>query len=232
MKKLTVLFGIIMLTTNISSADDLNTALNNFEDSVEDAEGNLYRTVKIGDQLWLADNLRSAKFQDGSKVKTGFIYDDDENNLLEFGRLYDWHDVSDQRNICPVGWKVASDEDWKSLEKTIGVPEDDLDTMGWRGDNDVGVTIKEAQPDSIFKKFDQSQVNRYNFFARPAGVKVKNWYLTQGMYTEFWTGTNATDKEAMARTLAYGWWNTHKGEIRRATLHKSYMFSVRCVKIR
>jgi len=152
--------------------------------------------------------------------------------LLEFGRLYDWDDVSDQRNICPVGWRVASDEDWKSLEKTIGVPEDDLDTMGWRGENDVGVTIKEAQSDSMCKTFDPSQINRTNFAARPAGVKVKNWYITQGMYTEFWTGTGATQEEAFARTLAYSWWNSHKGEIRRATLAKSYMFSVRCVKIR
>ncbi len=210
----------------ILSASDINVT----EGTVQDLEGNTYRTVKIGEQVWLAENLRSTKFQDGSKIKTAFIPDDDEHNLLKYGRLYDWHDVADERNICPIGWRVASDEDWKELEKTIGIPEGDLNKKGWRGDNDIAITLKEAQPDTLFKKFDQAQVNRYKFYASAAGVKLKRWYITQGMYTEFWTSSNATEKDAYNRTLVYSCWNTHKGEIRRTTISKDYMFSVRCVK--
>jgi len=62
-------------------------------------------------------------------------------------------------------------------------------------------------------------------------VKLGNWYVTQGMYTEFLTSSSASTKEAYARTLAYSWWNAHKGEIRRTTLSKNFMLSVRCVKI-
>lgn len=238
MKALIFVLGIGMLTPITSSANDENNlkssaqgAIQNAnQETVQDIDGNTYRTVKIGEQVWLAENLRVTKYQDGTKINTGFIPDDKKENLLKHGRLYDWHDVVDERNICPVGWRIASDDDWKALERSIGISESELDTHGWRGDNDVAITLKAEQPDTIFKRFDQSQVNKYQFSASPAGVKIGNWYLTQGMYSEFWTSSNASEKEAYARTLAYSWWNIHKGEIRREKLNKNYMFSVRCVK--
>lgn len=230
MKKLILSIGVFMLIPTMSSAIDINKELYKLEDTVQDMEGNTYRTVNIGKQVWLAENLRSTKFQDGSKIKTAFIPNDDEKNLLKYGRLYDWHDVSDERNICPVGWRVASDDDWKELEKTIGMPEEDLNKKGWRGDNDIAITLKEVQPDTTFRKFDQSNVNKYNFFARPSGIKWKRWYFTQGIYSEFWTSSDATAKDAYNRTLAYSWWNSHKGEIYRTSLSKNYMFAVRCIQ--
>ncbi len=230
MKKSFLLIAMLLLGTNMLIADEINQELHKLKGTVQDNEGNTYRTVTIGEQIWLAENLRSTMFQDGSKVKTGFIPDDEQGNLLKYGRLYDWHDVSNERNLCPVGWRVASDDDWKQLEKTIGVREEELNKEGWRGDHDVAITLKESQSNSICKTFDQAQVNQHKFFARPAGVKLNSWYITQGMYTEFWTSSDANQKEAFARTLAYSWWNTHKGEIRRETLNKTYMFSVRCVK--
>lgn len=219
-----------MSMSNSLSADNINQELNNPDDTVQDGEGNTYRTVKIGNQIWLAENLRSTRFQDGSKIPTAFIPNDDDDNLLRYGRLYDWHDVSDSRNICPVGWRVASDDDWKELERTIGMSEDDVHKKGWRGDNDLAIGLKENQPDTLLKKFDRSQINQYRFSARAAGIKWKNWYFTQGIYSEFWTGSEASEKDAFNRTLAYAWWNTHKGEIYRTSLSKTYMFSVRCIK--
>ncbi|WP_353499710.1 fibrobacter succinogenes major paralogous domain-containing protein [Vibrio chaetopteri] len=231
MKKLFLSIGVTMVLAATSSANDINSALNTLEGNVQDNEGNVYRTVQIGDQVWMAENLRSTKYQDGSKIKTAAIPKDDDSNLLKYGRLYDWHDVADERNLCPEGWRVATDEDWKELERTIGMSEEDIGKDGWRGDNDIAIQLKESQPDSLFKSFDQSQVNKQNFFARPAGVKWKGFYITQGVYTEFWTGTKAKDDKAFIRTLAYSWWNPHKGEIRRTTSSKDYMFSVRCIKV-
>lgn len=230
MNKFILSIGALMLISAMSSANDINTELNKLEDTVQDVEGNSYRTVKIGNQVWLAENIRSTKFQDGSKIRTAFIPSDDEKNLLKYGRLYDWRDVSDERNICPVGWRVASDDDWKELEKTIGMHEEDINKKGWRGDNDIAITLKEAQPDTAFRKFDQSKVNKYNFFARASGIKWKRWYIAQGLYTEFWTSSDATEKDAYNRTFAYSWWNLHKGEIYRTSLSKDYMFAVRCIK--
>lgn len=234
MKELIFIMGIIMASTGFSSAKNINSKLEeskeNIEGTVHDNDGNKYRTVKIGEQIWLTENLRSTTFQNGEKVSTGFSPDEEKNNLLTYGRLYDWNDVADQRNICPKGWRVATDNDWKALEKAIGISETEVNKDGWRGENDIAITLKAKQPDTLFKKFKQSQVNKTNFSATPAGVKLGNWYLTKGMYTEFWTSSSVTEKEAYARTLAYSWWNSHKGEIRRARLKKSYMFSVRCVK--
>ncbi|MFY0641226.1 MAG: fibrobacter succinogenes major paralogous domain-containing protein [Bermanella sp.] len=223
MKAFIFLMGSFIFMQATSFAGDMG--------NVQDADGHVYRTVKIGDQMWLAENLRTTRFQDGTSVSTGFIPEDDKHNFLKYGRLYDWCDVTDTRNICPVGWRVASDDDWKALEKTIGISESELDQQGWRGKNDIAITLKAEQPNTLFKDFDQAQVNKHQFSATPAGVKLGSWYVTQGMYTEFWTSSTATEKEAYARTLAYSWWNAHKGEIRRTTLNKSYMLTVRCVKI-
>ena len=221
-----------MVLAATSSANDINKELYQLKNTVQDMEGNIYRTVQIGKQIWLAEGLRSTKFQDGSPVNSGVIPNDDEQNLLKYGRLYNWHDVSDKKNLCPKGCRVASDDDWKELERTIGMSENELHKQGWRGgEQDLGVQLKESQADGIFKKFDKSLVNKHNFFARPAGVKLYGFYITQGAYTEFWTSSSATDKDAIIRTLAYSSWNVHKGEIRRATSSKDYMFSVRCVKI-
>lgn len=159
-----------MLTPTISSANGISKALNVENETVQDMDGNVYRTVTIGDKTWLAENLRTTTFQDGTKVNTGFIPDDDESKLLSYGRLYDWHDATSERGICPAGWRVASDDDWKALEKAIGIAESELDNTGWRGDNDIAITLKAEQSDSLFKQFDQSQVNMHKFSATPAGV--------------------------------------------------------------
>lgn len=196
---------------------------------VKDYDGNVYETVLIGSQVWLSENLRSERFQDGSKIDTAFIPDDDSSKLSAHGRLYSWHDVADRRNICPVGWRVATDEDWKALERAIGLDEDEVDDKGWRGDG-AALSLKANQSKSIFDRFDSSIVNQVKFNARPSGIKWKRWYFAQGMYSEFWTGSSATENKAYNRTLAYSWWSPQKGKIYRSALSKDYMFSVRCIK--
>ncbi|WP_445776964.1 fibrobacter succinogenes major paralogous domain-containing protein [Shewanella sp.] len=232
MKQLILSIGVSMvMASTAASTSGINSELHKLDDTVQDREGNVYRTVKIGEQVWLAENLRSTQFQDGSAVRSGAVPNDDAANLLTYGRLYNWHDVSDERNLCPVGWRVATDDDWKTLERTLGMPEAEVHKDGWRGgEQNIGLQLKEAQADGPFAKFEPSLVNKQQFFARPAGVKWNGFYITQGAYTEFWTATSATDNQAIIRTLAYSWWNAHKTEIRRATSSKEYMFSVRCVR--
>jgi len=84
MGKQAFFLAAIMIALSLG-ANALNTELNKLDDPVQDMEGNTYRTVQIGDQVWLAENLRSTKFQDGSKINTAFIPKDDEENLLKYG---------------------------------------------------------------------------------------------------------------------------------------------------
>lgn len=233
MRKAVFILGFFMMTSSPSAPASMNTSNLEFDGSqntFQDVEGNRYKTVKIGKLEWFAENLRATQFQDGSPVDSGFIPKDDEKNLLKYGRLYHWQDVNDERKLCPYGWRIATDADWQEMERAIGVAQSELAKEGWRGSDDIAITLKAEQPNTLFKKFEQAKVNQFQFGATAAGVKIGNWYITQGMYTEFWTSTSATDKEAYARTLAYSWWNSHKGEIRRAKLNKDYMFSVRCVR--
>lgn len=98
-----------------------------------DFEGNNYSTVQIGNQVWMAENLKSTKYQNGEVVPNikdnaewraltsgGWCdLDNDVNNGLKYGKLYNFYVVQDPRKIAPTGWHVSSDEEWTTLENYI-----------------------------------------------------------------------------------------------------------------
>ncbi|MCT8987563.1 fibrobacter succinogenes major paralogous domain-containing protein [Shewanella sp. KJ10-1] len=101
MKQLILSIGACMvMASTAASASGINSELHKLDNTVQDREGNVYLTVSIGDQVWLAENLRSTQFQDGSAVRSGAVLNNDAANLLTYGRLYNWHDVSDERNLA------------------------------------------------------------------------------------------------------------------------------------
>jgi uncharacterized protein (TIGR02145 family) len=99
-----------------------------------DADGNNYAVVQIGTQLWMEENLKTTKYQDDSDIPnvtdsaswsnlTTGAYCNYHNDTLEgatYGHLYNYYAVSDVRNICPVGWHVPSDSEWRVLENFLG----------------------------------------------------------------------------------------------------------------
>lgn len=99
---------------------------------IHDIEGNSYTTVKIGNQIWMAENLKTSLFSDGSPISintsnyewqnadTPFqcLYDNKEDNLT-FGRLYNWFCLN-QGDICPKGWRIPTFNDWKILAENYG----------------------------------------------------------------------------------------------------------------
>lgn len=104
-------------------------------DSVTDIDGNEYRTVTIGSQTWMAENLRSTRYRNGDPVsletdpeKWGFFniktgaycwYKNDISKKEIHGAFYNWYAASDMRNIAPEGWHVSTEEDWKKLKSYI-----------------------------------------------------------------------------------------------------------------
>jgi hypothetical protein len=115
--------------------------------TVTDIDGNEYKTIKIGDQNWMAENLKTTHYNDGSDIPTGYsnsewtqlqtgayaVYDDDASNADIYGNLYNWYVVDDSRGLCMDGWHVPSDEEFKELEMVLGLSEEEADNEGWRG---------------------------------------------------------------------------------------------------
>ena len=91
------------------------------QDTVTDIDGNVYQTVPIGDQLWMAENLKVTHYNNGDEIPTGYsnsawsnlstgayaVYDDNESNADTYGYLYNWYAVDDWwHGVCPDGWHV------------------------------------------------------------------------------------------------------------------------------
>ncbi|MFB9211874.1 fibrobacter succinogenes major paralogous domain-containing protein, partial [Echinicola jeungdonensis] len=110
---------------------------------VYDASGNAYKVVKIGEQYWMAENLKATNFCNGEEIPeemAPFLMEQyfDQSmsavvltsaNLYPVCGYYTVYAVKDQRNICPCGWHVATDEDWKELESYLGMPVNELDSF-------------------------------------------------------------------------------------------------------
>lgn len=102
--------------------------------SVTDEDGNVYKTVKIGNQLWMAENLRTTHYRNGDIIwnltdgntwgntTTGAWckYENNYNNGSKYGYLYNWYAVSDSRNLAPKGWHIPTDYEWQKLVDFLG----------------------------------------------------------------------------------------------------------------
>ena len=106
--------------------------------NITDAEGNSYKTVTIGTQQWMAENLKVSKYNDGTAIPnitdttqwqnntTGawVYYNNDAANNTKYGKLYNWYAVSkttnDNKNVCPTGWHVPTDAEWTVLTDYLG----------------------------------------------------------------------------------------------------------------
>jgi uncharacterized protein (TIGR02145 family) len=131
------------------------------QDTLTDTEGYRYETLSIGDQTWMAENLRTAFFSNGDPIfhaqteeewkKAGregepawCYYENDPANGKIYGKLYNWYAISDTRGLAPEGWKIPSDDDWFKITEFLGgeavAGEKMKNTSGWEinGTNDSG----------------------------------------------------------------------------------------------
>jgi uncharacterized protein (TIGR02145 family) len=139
--------------------------------SLIDQDGNNYKTVTIGTQVWMAENLKTTKYRNGDPIAnvadntewenltTGAYctYDNDLKKLNAYGHLYNWHAVSDARNIAPEGWHVATDAEWTILNNYLG------------GGIASGDKLKETG--AIHWNYSNSETNESGFTALPGGFR-------------------------------------------------------------
>jgi uncharacterized protein (TIGR02145 family) len=204
--------------------------------TVADSEGNVYKTVLIGNAWWMVENLRSTKFSDGSPIKN--VSSNDSNsywasttepcftalNSGSNGLLYNAYAMLSYKKIAPTGWHVATDADWKKLESHIGMPANEKNQTGWRGANlaqELTSLYSAGWPSGI----PLFGTNKYGFNALPGGCRIAdgrtNIFSTSAFW---WSPTNDTTK-AMYRHI-----DAYTQEIFRQTENLHYGMSIRSVK--
>ena len=183
--------------------------------SVTDIDGNTYKIVQIGTQVWMAENLKTSKYRDGSSIPnvtgnsqwagltTGAWahYDNSTANETVYGKLYNWHAVADRRNVCPTGWHVPSDAEWTVLSNFLAT--------------DVGFKMKATT-------FGGSNASGFN--GLPGGYRYPDdEFNAVGMDGYFWSSSENDSASAWNRGLY------RTGDPGRGSHYKSDGFSVRCV---
>lgn len=209
-------------------------------DIIRDFDGNSYQTVQIGSQRWFQDDLRTTRFRDGTPIpnikdpiqwiannQPAFAtFENEEFNDKVFGLLYNYYAVASNKGLCPLEYHVATDEDWKTLEFTLGMDGDELDMTGYRGQGvNIGDQLKfEAE----WMESGSTSANSSAFNGLPNGGRSGFDGIFGGRYTTafWWTATEAfVTNEAYYRELFF-----NNNGINRNTYTKEHGFSVRCVK--
>jgi uncharacterized protein (TIGR02145 family) len=105
--------------------------------SMTDQEGNVYKTIVIGNQEWMAENLNTSIYRNGDAIPTGLsdaewentfntqqgawaFYNNDASYACPYGKIYNWYVCADARQLCPIGWHVPSDAEWAVLTSYLG----------------------------------------------------------------------------------------------------------------
>ncbi len=208
---LAIICYLLLFTIFISSCKkDVNSIP--VHSSFTDLRDNkLYTTVTLGNQTWMAENLNfetSDSWWPNNDSTLGNIY----------GRLYLWES---SLIVCPEGWHLPTDEEWKTLEKILGMSQKSADSLSYRGTNQA-----------IQLKSEKGWLNGYNgnnssgFNALPGGVRFKSGTFTAiGMGAYWWTSTPYNEKDALYRNISID-----IPRVNRFFSSKIEAKSVRCVK--
>ena len=199
--------------------------------NITDNEGNVYKTVTIGNQHWMAENLKVSKYNDGSAIPNINIdslwknnttgawayHNNDTTNNAKYGKLYNWFVVNPtmngNKNVCPSGWHVPTDAEWTVLtnflggELVAGGKMKEVDTISWNKPNTA------ANNKSLFTALPGGSRN-YDGTFEPIG-KFGNWWTSTEDYTFF----------AWYRNL-----NESNGAASKGSGLEESGFSVRCLR--
>lgn len=217
------------------------------EDVVTDIDGNIYNTITIGNQVWLAENLRTTRFLNGDEIGTttpstlGVMYDRDpvyqwaydgnEKNIAKYGRLYTWYAVMDPRGISPAGWHIPSVEEWIVLEKYLIANKYNYDgttdgnriaksmasASGWGFSREIGAV---GNNDFI------TYFNKTGFTALPGGYRdFEGKFQRIGITGCWWSTTEENSYNANYRYLGYS-----RSDLISSSYFEFCGVSVRCIK--
>jgi uncharacterized protein (TIGR02145 family) len=209
--------------------------------TLTDQDGNTYRTIKIGTQTWMAENLYATHYRDGSSIPnitdsitwwtltTGgqCTYNNTTvtDSIIKYGRLYNWHTVSDNRNIAPIGWHIPTKKEIEILKdyvsNNLGISQNTAKAISssifWNTDTIVGTVGNNCKIN-----------NSTGFSALPSGQRSStNNYLGEFVYLgndcNWWTATSYSSDMSES-------WNLSDPDTELRVSDKHDGFSIRCVK--
>lgn len=198
--------------------------------TVSDFDSNVYETVKIGNQLWMAKNLKTSHYLNGEAISSTnpatldisgeaspsyfWAYGGNEVNTTDYGKLYTWYAVTDSRKVCPAGWHVPSDAEWTTLETTLG------------GYAIAGSRLKEYGNAHWLAPYNADATNESCFTLLPGGYRgnTGTFFLIQNS-SYLWSSDASDANNSWSRLLEAG-----NGSVSRTGLNKASGASVRCVK--
>lgn len=207
---------------------------------VTDIDGNTYPTIRVGDTWWMAENLRTTRYANGDALLSGFSasdfetktsgaytvfpyaevsgIDSDEDMADAYGMLYNGYAVHDDRGLCPAGWYVPGDNDWKKLEDHLG---------GWGVAGGKMKSIRTApDPHPRWQSPNTGADDAINFSALPGGIMTLDADAEKiGRQGHWWTSARLESDSALGRVIYFN--NAFLG----ARDYPNNMgLSVRCVK--
>jgi len=207
-----------------------------FSTRVADADGNLYNTVKIGNQVWMVENLKTTKYNDNTTIPlvtdntewttlTTAAYSWADNNEAQYkdlyGAFYNWYAVETGK-LCPSGWHVPTDADFKTMEMSLGMTQTQADATEWRG-TDQGKKMK----NTTGWVSGGNGTNTSGFTAMPSGYKYYETGTTNdlGKLCYWWTSSSTSSDIAAYRRL-----DGNNDAVYRNGTYKRAGKAVRCVK--
>lgn len=197
------------------------------DNTVTDIDGNAYRTITVGDQVWMAENLTVTRYRNGdaipavtddsawSHLASGAYchYNDEQNNTAAYGKLYNWYAINDSRGIAPEGWHVPTEEEIITLMEHL------------KGDTIAAGKMKSTGT-SQWLTPNTGATNETGFSALPGGYRLdKGSYHTMGSNGYWWTTTRSYEMYAWTPRLYTGF-----ADVKREPWYEKYGFAIRCIK--
>ena len=234
-----IVFLFSLATTNV------------FSQSIIDVDGNMYKTIKLGDQLWMTENLKTTRLNDSSSIQN--INDNTAwSNLKTAGfslinkqqheAVYNGFAIQTNK-LCPIGWHVPTDTEWSDLETF-------LITQGYTDDASTKIVIDSSkytrgyiprinkiaksmtvQNSTFTSQFDKKKHKKCGFAAVPTGFRLDSGQYTSIESLASWWSFNNNTLETNNNN---GNWNRtirfEDSNVERTLYNRNYGFSVRCMK--
>jgi uncharacterized protein (TIGR02145 family) len=191
-----------------------------------DQQGNVYKTITIGEQEWMAENLRTSIYRNGEPINNDFVsnswalyigrwcyFNDNPQYNCPYGKLYNWLVVADPRKVCPVGWHVPSNSEWDTLIELLG------------GDSIAGGKMK-AIGSQYWNLPNTEATNESGFAALPGAFRSQSGSFdslrVKGYY---WTSNDLGFTFSILRSFYF-----QEGSINENFVDKRTGAAIRCIK--